>query len=45
MGDPVVKRANEMEERPQALAELGRSIQMVRKALDEYAQQVSGPPT
>ncbi|XP_054709776.1 97 kDa heat shock protein-like [Uloborus diversus] len=37
LGDPVVHRYNEWEQRPVALNEFGRTLQLVHKALQSYA--------
>ena len=39
-GDPIVLRYTEHQKRPAAFEELGRSLQLVRKALDSYNAKV-----
>ena len=38
MGEPLKKRFREFQERPQAFEELGKSLQLIKKAVNLYAQ-------
>ena len=40
LGEPIVTRYQEAQERPKAFEALGASLVRVRKALDEYLQKV-----